>query len=590
MHKALLVVEVFICILECLARDTIRAPDEDVTGTGWGALAALAQTCRTLSDPALDLLWRRLHGLEPIVRCLRGMDGGLYRRAMHVFSDEEWGVLQRYVPRVQELTVDKWSEEWSLKILRSLMFCTTPLLPNLRQLRWVCGQEADVVYIRPLLSPTITYLDVTFGYYDTGTALPFLQSCHRLCPNLNSIRFRYEHQHMATEVSRAICRAQNLESIDCGLIDVAAFTHIAQSLTLKSLSAWLPNDRSDRLENLRAMRDLAWHSSHDLVPFRNVKVINLHIEDLSFMIPLLQPHNQLFNNISLTFHVVPTTVILHAFFSALGSTPRQGSVRRVELRQLTTLDANIDRHYEPLIYDSLCPLLSFPHLRELVLELDNPVSLNDEELMMLARAWPRLEVFKINCRSGWRVHSSANPLTLKGLVSLLRLCPMLCELGLSLDVRDVPLPSIDPRALQVLDSPSSEAQQGPWGVRNTSVTLLQLSDSPIKDPALVATFLAEILPSLEAVVTPRTIMPMIVPPVHPAQPNLPIPFQNPLIPFQNPLIPFPNPLPPGFFGGAVSILRAPAGFKYWNLWSQVNEHLRKRAGHRCRRMTAMTGS
>lgn len=32
-------------------------------------LFSLAQTCRVFSEPSLDSLWRRLHLLEPLIRC-----------------------------------------------------------------------------------------------------------------------------------------------------------------------------------------------------------------------------------------------------------------------------------------------------------------------------------------------------------------------------------------------------------------------------------------------------------------------------------------------------------------------------------------
>ena len=35
-------------------------------------LAALARTCRAFKEPALDLLWRELNDLSPLVLCLPG--------------------------------------------------------------------------------------------------------------------------------------------------------------------------------------------------------------------------------------------------------------------------------------------------------------------------------------------------------------------------------------------------------------------------------------------------------------------------------------------------------------------------------------
>ncbi|OAX38264.1 hypothetical protein K503DRAFT_818195 [Rhizopogon vinicolor AM-OR11-026] len=35
-----------------------------------GTLLALALTCESFTGPALDLLWRELDGLDPLIRCL----------------------------------------------------------------------------------------------------------------------------------------------------------------------------------------------------------------------------------------------------------------------------------------------------------------------------------------------------------------------------------------------------------------------------------------------------------------------------------------------------------------------------------------
>jgi hypothetical protein len=48
-------------------------------------LLALALTCKSFTGPALDLLWRELDGLDPLIRCLPPTLWKLERR-------EAWGV------------------------------------------------------------------------------------------------------------------------------------------------------------------------------------------------------------------------------------------------------------------------------------------------------------------------------------------------------------------------------------------------------------------------------------------------------------------------------------------------------------------
>jgi hypothetical protein len=76
MHNALLIAEVSRYIIDYLAEDAVRSPtashaeNTQKAGPSQRALAALSRTCRALSEPALDALWRRLHSLEPFLLCL----------------------------------------------------------------------------------------------------------------------------------------------------------------------------------------------------------------------------------------------------------------------------------------------------------------------------------------------------------------------------------------------------------------------------------------------------------------------------------------------------------------------------------------
>lgn len=78
-RNPLLIAELFYAILDFLVEPTsepscfdlaFRTPDPD----GRRALAALARTCRGFTEPSLDLLWRRLNSLAPLLRCFQPRD------------------------------------------------------------------------------------------------------------------------------------------------------------------------------------------------------------------------------------------------------------------------------------------------------------------------------------------------------------------------------------------------------------------------------------------------------------------------------------------------------------------------------------
>ncbi|KAF8552222.1 hypothetical protein OG21DRAFT_159810 [Imleria badia] len=69
MHRALEIQEILSIIFSHCSREVLTSwvhPPKRVNPD----LAALARTCRTFKEPALDLLWRVLFDLSPLARCL----------------------------------------------------------------------------------------------------------------------------------------------------------------------------------------------------------------------------------------------------------------------------------------------------------------------------------------------------------------------------------------------------------------------------------------------------------------------------------------------------------------------------------------
>ena len=64
-RNPLLLVDLFECVLEWLVTEFPRTIFKEERRT----LAVLARTCRTFSEPSLNLLWRCLDSLLPLVRC-----------------------------------------------------------------------------------------------------------------------------------------------------------------------------------------------------------------------------------------------------------------------------------------------------------------------------------------------------------------------------------------------------------------------------------------------------------------------------------------------------------------------------------------
>ena len=64
MHRCLAIDDIYFVILHHLRED------EDVSDEEAATLAALARTCKTFQEPALDRLWCSMRALEPFMKCL----------------------------------------------------------------------------------------------------------------------------------------------------------------------------------------------------------------------------------------------------------------------------------------------------------------------------------------------------------------------------------------------------------------------------------------------------------------------------------------------------------------------------------------
>ncbi|KAG2125761.1 hypothetical protein DEU56DRAFT_916378 [Suillus clintonianus] len=71
-----------------------------------GSLPALASTCRIFERPALDVLWRNLESVEPLIKCLPSDLFGIEQGHMVLLKPLDakmWGILCKYTSRVHSI-------------------------------------------------------------------------------------------------------------------------------------------------------------------------------------------------------------------------------------------------------------------------------------------------------------------------------------------------------------------------------------------------------------------------------------------------------------------------------------------------------
>ncbi|KAH7908354.1 hypothetical protein BJ138DRAFT_1206883 [Hygrophoropsis aurantiaca] len=399
-------------------------------------------------------------------------------------STEEWARFESYTFRVREIQlydedIERLSHFMAGLSMEYLSRPSQHLFPNLQSLKWGSPEYTTQLPLAiPLfLPPSLRCLELDFDSDDSmepGEVQAMLSLFEYQCIMLTQLRIRglYPGSSGCGRLA-AVLRAlksrscQQLEILDCSLVNDSILSHLAQLPTLKDLSVELPAPISNTIAsnkgfaNLQTLRLEAWDIDI-IISFLwstqlSLDCLQIYLSPTSESKPLLSSPQQLFYCIS--------NGLCHS--------------------SLTQIVIEIWWHPEPIdaILDitTLRPLLLFSKLEHLRLNIVCSIDLNDENLMELANAWPRLQTLVFNEKFGWQRTSG---ITFQGLASLLRVCPLLDTLALSIDATRLGFASST--------RPGEEFCNG-------KITTIYLGDSIIDNPTAVASILQGLFPSLTAV-------------------------------------------------------------------------------------------
>jgi hypothetical protein len=168
---------------------------------------------------------------------------------------------------------------------------------------------------------------------------------------------------------------------------------------------------------------------------------------------------------------IPETVsCVAAFTRSMHGHPSLSSLTHLNLWDRKLIEVGSD--HESSAHEVLRPLFSLSALEDLSLSFPFLKDLNDSWLSDAAAAWPSLEHI---C-----VHSVVSKMTLTGLVPLIKKCPQLQSLSLSLDAKPVKPALLD-------------------GVYNINICRLSFYGSTISSPLQVFRSLIRMFPNLQSV-------------------------------------------------------------------------------------------
>ncbi|KIJ59275.1 hypothetical protein HYDPIDRAFT_170881 [Hydnomerulius pinastri MD-312] len=505
MHHCLNIAEIQQLIFEyvrgpVLFEGRLDYRQRQATASARGALAALALTCRSFTEPALDLLWYDLDTFEPLFKSLPldlWPEGRYPWRPLRetTFSRDlqpsDWTCLQKYCSRVRILgrLVDNVDREQPLvsgsvpAVLLEALFRqphgATCIFPRLEKLFWNDGREAMFQYFSRFLAPTLTCIRVATEDW-TADKSSSLRALEAHCPRLNDFGFFFPGSGyfftdtQIDEFSETIRNLQPVERLSVCAVDHYAYRHLTSLSALKSLSI-----------HLACTMD--YYCPVEIVFPETLETIDLHTYHLVFVLKLLA--NKRFSsrhlNIRSRYHYPVKNLAsffeqLHDHFSPDHLTTLSLDIEEAALSSSSFSDIGSQ---STLDVQSLPILFEFRLLRGLKLAAYWSPDLDDDWMADIASALPNLEVLDLGTESTCDLSQLTLGITMRGVISLIDALPQLRELGLVFDARLSSLP----------------AAYEYWGITNRSLTTLRVGTSPIDMPSEVASRLSSLLPSLKQV-------------------------------------------------------------------------------------------
>ncbi|KDQ51193.1 hypothetical protein JAAARDRAFT_41254 [Jaapia argillacea MUCL 33604] len=402
-------------------------------------LLSAALSCRAFSEPCLDLLWRHLPSIWPVIYLLPLSFPATDKEPCHLLekvTTEDWDHIRSYLNRVQSLFFRHDKE-----LHRSVFSCIftllqdQPFLPSLRRLHWEfhnSGTSESLIFISPSLRRVRVRWRVMHPPNNPNGTRPkrpidhlgvFLVALAEYSPQLSELKFDDE---VRPGVSSLIARFRQLTSLNLSC-DGFKFTpemfrsisHFPNLTTLDIRTEGLATTFGLGVGSFQALESLTLGGKIprivDLLPsFSSSPLVRLAIycvdQDCKFV--FCRP---LFTMVARFF--ASSLLRLSAFFPI--SRPQSYDEDNQETFHLMTF---------------LDPILSIKQIHSIVIRFPTsgaylPLSLSDDDVGRMATSWPNIR--KLHLRL-LRSESDIAP-TLQTLSTLAKQCPSLFDLSLCIN-------------------------------------------------------------------------------------------------------------------------------------------------------------
>ncbi|TFK31901.1 hypothetical protein BDQ12DRAFT_729119 [Crucibulum laeve] len=404
-----------------------------------------AQTCRTWSDPALNILWRELDSLYPLLSLISSLKkvNGTYKVFDGPVSDDDLLQFDSYARRVRyisfQLPVNTNPVASHVYIVLQQLHYSTPLLPGLLNVHFPNVDEefvdaAGVFLFLETTTVTSIELDNVSTTFEDFTR-PFLATSSRRNPHVKRLVLRGQ---CSAETLRHVSKFQKLQYLDLRpgiyisgdiLKELGKLSELAE-LTLEMTSGKIPALRSHKHRSPK--------SSILFPKLRGLHIIGSAVFIGRFLAYYFAPNH--LRTLKLAFTANPSNSDWvdswsHCFDLISSVT---------SLRSLTILESAASH---VLSCDLIAPLSQLRDLKYLELSITS-LSTTDDEFRNFVRSFPNLEVLFLPNQSR---QVSLNFISLQHISgSCLKLEKLRISLGGNLDALPVPYVVVNHKLQELL--------------------------------------------------------------------------------------------------------------------------------------------
>ncbi|KAJ7608850.1 hypothetical protein DFH06DRAFT_190472 [Mycena polygramma] len=453
--------------------------------------AALARTCRTFRNPALNALWGIQRSLVPALSCFpddlwnRTTDSKSFLGFRRPLTLADWERPTLYWARIRSFQIDSFdTTQISRDVCEMFRLCcpSQNLFPNLQAIEWLDPNPASFPVIAMLLSPRVRSVQLDPTRFATHSSLLSTLSVNH--PDLAAVDLQGKYRiycdpGIIRSIAAFLSNLNRLESLRISNVDAAILERVSNLPSLKML---------DIAEVMSLESVTLGNGLHPLPLFPCLEELNLWATtpDVGAAVVGAVTHRGL-NTLNLIVEdEYPTSQTTARLYAAIDGNRSHATLNclRVEdewVENGSQADPPDEDDFKLYLVDpgTLQILFPFTNLTTIILKPCYGFALNDSVVSEMARTWCRVEELRLARSHDLHSFEFNEAVTLQGIRAIATHCKNLHTLEINFDATRIPPPC---------DS-----------CPQTRLATFYVHCARITTPTAVASFLSSIFPKLEAV-------------------------------------------------------------------------------------------